>query len=68
VKIEPSVPAEVRAELSGMGHQIEVPPPRSSRFGYGQAVIFDRKSGVKFGASDPRHDGQAIPVPAPYFK
>jgi gamma-glutamyltranspeptidase/glutathione hydrolase len=51
-----------------MGHVIEVPPPRSSRFGYGQAVIFDRKSGVKFGASDPRHDGEAIPVPAPYFK
>ena len=35
--------------------------------GYGQAVIFDRKSGVKFGASDPRHDGEAVPVPAPYF-
>ena len=29
--------------------------------------MYDRKSGVKFGASDPRHDGEAIPVPAPYF-
>jgi gamma-glutamyltranspeptidase/glutathione hydrolase len=67
VEIESSVPAEVRAELGALGHQLTVQPPRTSVFGYGQAVMFDRKSGVKSGASDPRHDGQAIPVPAPYF-
>src|SRR5207249_3784201 len=49
------------------GHQIEVRPPRTPNFGYGQAVLFDRKTGVKFGASDPRHDGQAIPAPPPDF-
>jgi gamma-glutamyltranspeptidase/glutathione hydrolase len=67
VEIEESVPADVRAELTGMGHQLHVRPRRTPVFGFGQAVLFDRKSGVKSGASDPRHDGQAIPVPAPYF-
>jgi gamma-glutamyltranspeptidase/glutathione hydrolase len=67
VEIESSVPPEVRAELSALGHQLKLQPPRTPVFGYGQAVMFDRKSGVKSGASDPRHDGQAIPVPAPYF-
>lgn len=67
VEIEESVPPEVRAELGALGHQLQVQPLRTPHFGYGQAVLFDRKSGVKFGASDPRHDGQAIPVPAPYF-
>jgi gamma-glutamyltranspeptidase/glutathione hydrolase len=67
VEIEESVPADVRAELTGMGHQLHVQPRRTPVFGFGQAVLFDRKSGVKSGASDPRHDGQAIPLPAPYF-
>jgi gamma-glutamyltranspeptidase/glutathione hydrolase len=67
VEIEASVPAQVRDELSALGHQLTVQPPRTPNFGYGQAVLFDRASGVKFGASDPRHDGEAIPAPAPYF-
>ena len=67
VEIESSVPAEVRAELSALGHVLEVKPPRTGAFGYGQAVLFDRKSGVKRGASDPRHDGEAVPVPAPIY-
>jgi gamma-glutamyltranspeptidase/glutathione hydrolase len=50
-----------------MGHVLDVQPLRTPRFGYGQAVLFDAKSGVKLGASDPRHDGAAIPAPAPYF-
>jgi gamma-glutamyltranspeptidase/glutathione hydrolase len=65
--IETSVPAEVRAQLGAMGHVLDVQPLRTPRFGYGQAVLFDAKSGVKLGASDPRHDGAAIPAPAPYF-
>ena len=67
VEIEASVPAQVRDELGALGHQLAVQPPRTPNFGYGQAVLFDRASGVKFGASDPRHDGEAIPAPAPYF-
>jgi gamma-glutamyltranspeptidase/glutathione hydrolase len=67
VEIEAAVPAQVRDELKALGHQLTVQPPRTPNFGYGQAVLFDRASGVKFGASDPRHDGEAIPAPAPYF-
>jgi hypothetical protein len=33
-------------------------------FGYGQAVM-SIPSGVHFGASEPRHDGAAIPEGAP---
>jgi hypothetical protein len=32
-----------------------------------QEVFFDRKSG-KFGASDPRRDGEAVPLPGPAFR
>jgi len=67
VEIEALVPETTRAELSALGHQITVVPARSSSdFGYGQAVM-STGTGVHFGASDPRHDGAAIPegVPIP---
>ena len=67
VEVECSIPERVRSELLGLGHQLEVRPLRTPAFGYGQAVLVDRKSGVKAGASDPRHDGAAIPAPAPCF-
>jgi gamma-glutamyltranspeptidase / glutathione hydrolase len=67
VEIETSVPQDVRDQLTAMGHKLDVKPLRTPTFGYGQAVMFDRKSGVKFGASDPRHDGEAVPATAPYF-
>jgi len=67
VEIESSVPQQTRDDLASLGHQLHVLPPRTPNFGYGQAVLYDRKTSVKLGASDPRHDGQAIPVPAPYF-
>ena len=66
VEIEASVPQQARDELTALGHHLEVRPLRTPFFGYGQAVLFDRKTGVKFGASDPRHDGEAIPVPASF--
>jgi gamma-glutamyltranspeptidase/glutathione hydrolase len=67
VEIECSVPSSVREELTALGHRLEVRPLRTPDFGYGQAVLVDRASGVKLGASDPRHDGAAIPAPAPCF-
>ena len=67
MEIEASVPQQARDELTALGHQLEVRPPRTPIFGYGQAVVFDRKTGVKFGASDPRHDGQALPAPPSDF-
>src|SRR5437763_5590223 len=66
VEIEASVPQQARGELTALGHHLEGRPLRTPVFGYGQAVLLDRKPGVKFGASDPRHDGEAIPVPASF--
>lgn len=61
VQIEALVPEPTRAALSALGHQVTVVPPRSTdAFGYGQAVM-SNSEGVHFGASDPRHDGEAIP-------
>jgi len=60
VQIESLVPDSVRRELTALGHELTVMPPRTGDFGYGQAVMSD-SAGVHFGASDPRHDGAAIP-------
>jgi gamma-glutamyltranspeptidase/glutathione hydrolase len=60
VFVEALVPDSVRASLTAMGHQITTVAPRSGTFGYGQAVMSDGR-GVHFGASEPRHDGAAIP-------
>lgn len=65
VQIEASVPAQVLAELRQLGHEVQVQVGRSTdAFGYGQAVMVNG-AGIKFGASEPRHDGAAIPQPAP---
>ena len=60
LRMEEQIPESVRAELEARGHQIEPIAPRTGRFGFGQAVMSDG-SGVHFGASEPRHDGAAIP-------
>jgi gamma-glutamyltranspeptidase/glutathione hydrolase len=62
--IEATVPAATRAALEARGHKLSVPAPRSGTFGWGQAVM-SNATGVHFGASEPRHDGAAIPQPAP---
>jgi gamma-glutamyltranspeptidase/glutathione hydrolase len=67
VMIESRVPPEVRDALAARGHQIEVLGAFSSTVGGGQAVLFDSRTGVKYGASSPRKDGAAIPEPHPYF-
>jgi gamma-glutamyltranspeptidase/glutathione hydrolase len=60
VTIEDLVPEDVRLRLESLGHQLTLAPPRSELFGFGQAVMSD-PNGIHFGASDPRHDGAAIP-------
>ena len=45
------------------GHDINVRPPRTGTFGYGQEVMGDG-TGVHCGASEPRYDGMAMPKPA----
>ena len=64
VFVEELIAEKTRAALTAMGHDITVVPPRTGTFGHGQAVMDDGK-GVHFGASEPRHDGAAIPEPAP---
>ncbi|HYR91872.1 MAG TPA: gamma-glutamyltransferase [Terriglobia bacterium] len=64
VDIEALVPEDVREELIALGHEITVVPPRSDIFGRGQAVM-SGPTGVHFGASEPRHDGAAIPEMPP---
>jgi hypothetical protein len=39
---------------------------RTGRFGWGQAVMTDG-TGTHYGASEPRHDGAAIPQMPPLF-
>jgi gamma-glutamyltranspeptidase/glutathione hydrolase len=66
VEIEERVPESVRNQLIEMGHKVQSVPIRTANFGFGQAVM-SNGTGVHFGASDPRHDGEAIPQPAPIF-
>jgi gamma-glutamyltranspeptidase/glutathione hydrolase len=66
VDVEELVPSSARDALTKLGHEIKVWPRRSSNFGWGQAVMSDTK-GVHYGASEPRHDGMAIPETAPVF-
>jgi gamma-glutamyltranspeptidase/glutathione hydrolase len=67
VEIEETVPENVRKELAGMGHEVRSEPRRTSNFGFGQAVM-SNGTGVHFGASDPRHDGEAIPQGGAFWK
>lgn len=64
VNVETLIPASVRTELKALGHDVREVGPRSSVFGWGQAVL-RTPGGVNFGASEPRHDGQATPQGAP---
>jgi gamma-glutamyltranspeptidase/glutathione hydrolase len=66
VIVEALVPESVRDELTALGHEVTTVPPRTGTFGHGQAVMSDG-SGVHFGASEPRHDGAAIPEAPPVF-
>jgi gamma-glutamyltranspeptidase/glutathione hydrolase len=65
VLVEELVPEHVRQELVAMGHEVQTLPRRTGNtFGFGQ-VVMSNGAGVHFGASEPRHDGAAIPQPAP---
>jgi len=66
VQIEELVPGNARAQLKARGHDVRVVGLRSGTFGYGQAVM-SGPGGVHFGASEPRHDGAAIPQAPPVF-
>jgi len=64
VFVESLVPETTRRRLMELGHEVTVVPPRTGTFGFGQAVM-PTPSPVHFGASEPRHDGAAIPEAPP---
>jgi gamma-glutamyltranspeptidase/glutathione hydrolase len=61
VLIEDRVPAEVRQQLTNMGHQLEVRGDFSLYMGRGQAIDHNTQSGLNSAASDARTDGSAEP-------
>lgn len=61
VALEEGIPAKTMAALEKMGHKVtSVTGMTRSLFGRGQVILRDRESGVLWGGSDPRADGQAI--------
>ncbi|HKA00014.1 MAG TPA: gamma-glutamyltransferase [Candidatus Solibacter sp.] len=67
IVMEARISKDVRDALTAKGHEIKVVGDFSNQVGGGQAVIFNSATGVKYGASDPRKDGAAIPEPHPYW-
>ena len=63
IVIESRVKPEVREKLTSMGHTFRVDREYSTSMGRGQAVLHNSKTGVNYGASDPRADGSAEPEP-----
>ncbi len=60
VMVEQRVPPAVVEQLKKLGHDVKVTVPFSGTMGGGQAVMVNG-AGVKFGGSDPRKDGAAVP-------
>jgi gamma-glutamyltranspeptidase/glutathione hydrolase len=65
VYLEDRVSLAVREGLTERGHKIDLHGAYSAVMGGGQAVQRDISTGVNFGASDPRKDGEAIPEASP---
>jgi gamma-glutamyltranspeptidase/glutathione hydrolase len=55
--LESLISADARAGLTSRGHSIITTP---GVFGGFQGILFDQKTGVMMGGSDPRKDGQAV--------
>jgi gamma-glutamyltranspeptidase / glutathione hydrolase len=68
ILIEDRVPADVRQQLTGMGHQLELRGDFSLFMGRGQAIDHNTKTGLNFAASDARTDGSAEPEPPPALR
>ena len=61
ILIEDRVPADVREQLTNMGHKLEVRGDFSLFMGRGQAIDHNTKTGLNTAASDARTDGSAEP-------
>jgi len=65
VSLENRFSGNVRNELTAKGHKIDLRGSFSGVMGGGQAVMRDFATGVNYGASDPRKDGEAVTELAP---
>ena len=65
ILIESRVKPEVLQALAAKGHTLIVRQEYTALMGRGQAVVHDSRTGMNYGASDPRADGAAIPEPLP---
>jgi len=64
VRMEGRVPAAVVQDLKQRGHQVQLVREYDSAVtGRGQAILYNSTTKTKFGASDPRADGSAVPQP-----
>ena len=61
ILIEDRVPAEVRQQLTSMGHELNVRGDFSLYMGRGQAIDHNTRTGLNSAASDARTDGSAEP-------
>ena len=61
ILIEDRVPADVRQQLTTMGHDLNVRGDFSLYMGRGQAINHNTKTGLNSAASDARTDGSAEP-------
>ncbi|HLJ85573.1 MAG TPA: gamma-glutamyltransferase [Candidatus Angelobacter sp.] len=63
ILIESRVKPDVLQALRGKGHNLMVRKEYTARMGRGQAVLHNSRTGMNYGASDPRADGIAEPEP-----
>ncbi|MDE3148141.1 MAG: gamma-glutamyltransferase family protein [Acidobacteriota bacterium] len=66
VLMEDGMAPDVIAGLRKQGHEITVQLRYSQSMGRGNAVEHNDATGVNFGATDPRADGEAIPEQMPF--
>ena len=64
--MENGIAPQVINGLRQQGHDIKVMPRYSQNMGRGNAVQHNQQSGVNYGATDPRADGEAIPEQVPF--
>ena len=64
--IENGVAPKVIEGLRNQGHEITVQLRYSQSMGRGNAIEHNDRTGVNYGASDPRADGEAVPEQMPF--
>lgn len=66
ILVESRVRPDVLQQSRKRGEVLDVRNAYSAMMGRGQAVVYNSKTEMKYGASDPRADGDAEPQPPPF--